>query len=311
MAVTVKALSSLSFDANNDPNQTAGPCQACTYALPALNICAPDYFEKGYVVCRSCGWQVDLWGATLGYYSASRAWGPTSLGAAVLNIRLDMTTYVYTEVDLTNHGMPADAKVLSVLYNAVWNENGSVFPQEWHGNVPPRKVHGTILRLLSIPLGEGPLPRTGQVDIRVIWVRADDSPAWPYLVTAFESTVIGDSAPALVFAQSAVEISMMPFIERRLQQHAGKKAVSDFMSGTLTYSHALNIVLPFLCGELRLANMPNEVRGALNALRRTRNAIIHRGVRSDSITTEQLTSGMTAAAFGFEFMRYVGPKLAY
>jgi hypothetical protein len=220
-----------------------------------------------------------------------------------------MTTDTYREIDLTDHGIPIGAKVLSVNYNSVWQEVGSVFAQEAHGNTPMRRFKGNILRLMCRPLGEGALPREGEIRIRVTWVRSEESLAWPYLVSALESISEKDYSPALVFSQSAVEISMMPVIARRLQRHASAESVKEFVGGKLTYSHACNVVLPYLCGELGLPKMPDSVRGALNKLRKRRNEIIHAGVRSETISYDEAVTGMLAAVFGFEYMRFVGPQL--
>jgi hypothetical protein len=129
-------------------------------------------------------------------------------------------------------------------------------------------------------------------------------------VSAFESIAEKDYSPAMVFAQSAVEISVMPAIARRLQRHASNDAVSEFVKGNLSYGHALNIVLPYLCGELAIPKMPDSVRGPLNRLRRRRNEIIHSGVRSQEILYDEAVAGITAAVFGFEYMRFAAPLLA-
>lgn len=66
-------------------------------------------------------------------------------------------------------------------------------------------------------------------------------------------------------------------------------------------------MLPYMCAELRIRPLSHEIRGGLNALRKRRNEIVHRGVKSSSITKEEATQGMTAAAFGFEYVRYITP----
>jgi hypothetical protein len=73
-----------------------------------------------------------------------------------------------------------------------------------------------------------------------------------------------DYSPALVFAQSAVEISLMPLIAKRFERHTSRKRVEEFMSANLTYGDALNVVLPYICGEFKIQPLPNEIRGALN-----------------------------------------------
>ena len=55
--------------------------------------------------------------------------------------------------------------------------------------------------------------------------------------------------------------------------------------------------------------MSDSVRGALNKMRKKRNDVIHEGVKIAAVTAEDAMEGLCAAAFGFEYMRYVGPKL--
>jgi hypothetical protein len=128
-------------------------------------------------------------------------------------------------------------------------------------------------------------------------------------VSAFEAAAARDYAPTLVFAQSAVEISMMPLIRQKLRRHASGENVTNFMRDSLTYSHALNVVLPYLCGEAGLARLPDDVRGSLNKLRKKRNDIIHEGTKAAAITPADAMEGICAAAFGFEYMGYVAPTL--
>src|SRR5665213_905502 len=140
--------------------------------------------------------------------------------------------------------------------------------------------------MAGIPLGEGTIPRTGKVAISIVWISAEASESWPYLVSAFESIALRDYAPAMVFAQSAVEIALMPMISKRLRLRAGAERVTAFMRDALTYGHALNVVLPYLCGEIGIRPMPDAVRGSLNKLRGFRNRIIHEGVKSSEISAE-------------------------
>jgi hypothetical protein len=154
------------------------------------------------------------------------------------------------------------------------------------------------------------VPREGPVLVRVTWIRSGDSDAWPYQVTAFEAAAAQEYAPALVFAQSAVEISMMPVIEKRFRRHASAEYVKQFMNNTFTYGYSLNVVLPYLCAEVRTPQMPEPICGALNKLRKKRNAIIHKGTEASAVSPTDAIQGLCAAAFGFEYMRYVGTFLS-
>jgi len=293
-------------------HEAAGSCSKCHYILPRLIECAPVYFERGYVTCGHCGEQVDLWAVVSTRAAALRftPWSLASMGAAQTWVRMSMETGKYYEVNLTDYGALADAKILAVSYSSQGGLDGSVMPLEWHGNTPVRRIRGTILRMIAVPLGEGPIPRVGKVAVSVVWIRGGESDAWPYLVSAFEAAAAGDYAPSLVFAQSAVEISMMPVIASRFRQHSSGESVNRFMVDSLSYGHALNVVLPYLCAEVGAPKMPDAIRGALNKLRRTRNLIIHKGVRAAAVSHEDTTEGLSAAAFGFEYMRYVHPILS-
>jgi hypothetical protein len=289
--------------------EAAGSCSSCHYVMPRLADCAPAYFRDGFVRCDHCGEKVDLWQVALGKaasMSLAPGWALAWLGAGTTNFVMPVETGRGYQVQLTDYGVPADAKIPTRNYTG---QGGDVTALEWHGNSPPLRLVGTILSLLGVPLGEGPLPRAGRVAIKVVWIRSEESDAWPYLVTAFEAAAAREYAPSLVFAQSAVEISMMPVIEQRLRQRAPADRVENFMRDSLTYSHALNVVLPYVSAELGAPGMPDVVRGALNKLRKKRNAIIHQGVKRAAVSAEDTMEGLCAAAFGFEYMRYVSPTL--
>jgi hypothetical protein len=186
--------------------ESAGSCLKCRYVLPRLVECAPLYFKDGFVTCSNCGERVDLWQAALDHatrLSLTGAGALASLGAGQTLFVIPMETGRYYSVELTDHGIPADAKVLRRIYTG---QGGDVTAMEWHANAPPLRFPGTVLRLVGVALGEGPLPRVGRVSINVVWIRREGSDEWSYLVTAFESAAAGEYAPSLVFAQCAVEI---------------------------------------------------------------------------------------------------------
>lgn len=292
-----------------DTQEVAGSCPHCAYVMPRLVDSAPKYFRDGSVSCSHCGKQVDLWQAVLDdtvRMSIAPAWAIANLGAGKTNIVMPMESGRYHEVNLRKHGVPADAKILSRNYTG---QTGDMTAVEWHPNSPPLRFPGTTLRLMGVPFGDGPLPRTGRVAISIVWIRGDESDAWPYLTTAFEAAAAREYAPSMVFAQSAVEISMMPVIKKRLRRHAAADRVENFMKDSLTYSQALNVVLPYIVAELGAPKMPVQVRVALNKIRKKRNDIIHEGAKVAAVTAEDAMEGLCAAAFGFEYMRYIAATL--
>ena len=286
----------------------AGSCPHCCYVLPRLVDCAPAYFEEGHITCTHCGKEVDLWRASLERatrLSQVAHWALESLGAIKTSVVMQMESGKYYEIQLTDHGAPPDAKILGLNCTSQGGENGSVIPLEWKGNNRSPRFVGTVLRMFAVPLGEGPVQRVGRVAISVVWIRGEDSDAWPYLATAFEAAAAREFAPSMVFAQSAVEISMMPLIESKFSLHVPEKKVKRFTN----YSRALNVILPYLCGEAGLPQMPVAVHDALESLRDRRNAVIHKGAKVAAVTPENAMEGLCAAAFGFEYVRYVRPIL--
>lgn len=273
--------------------EDTGSCANCRYVLPNLVGCAPEYFKTGFVSCGHCGTKVDVW-KTASERAVSRfptSWLLHSLGAAQTSIVMRMETGKYYEIDLQEHHVPMGAKIVSVRCHPQGGEHGFVMPLEWHPNPDLGRFEGTLLRLVAVPFGDGPIPRSGQALININWIRPEDSDAWPYLITAFETAASHEYAPSMVFAQSAVEISMMPVIESKLLVHASADRVERFFTESLTYSHALNVMLPCFCGEAGVPPMPDAIRGALNKLRKTRNAIIHKGQKAAAISPEAAMEG--------------------
>lgn len=292
--------------------ESSGSCPKCENKLPRLVDSGPLYFKDGFVICKKCKEHVDLWQAVLDRAKRLREtpWALQWIGAGNTAFLVSMRPGEYYQIELTEHDVPANARILSTNYTSQGGPDGAVTALEWHGNTPqPRRNMGTTLRLWAIPLGEGTESRVGDVAVSAVWLRPDDAVAWPYLVSAFESLAEKDCAPAMVFAQSAVEISMMPLIKERLGRHASADRVKNFMRESLTYSHALNVILPYLCAESGVAAMPASIRGALNRLRGIRNDVIHEGGAGSAVTSDDAIEGLTAAAFGFEYMRYARPGL--
>lgn len=294
------------------PREGTGPCPKCRTRLPLLVDCAPTYFENGFVLCKQCGERVDLWQASLDQAVLLRNISDSaliSLGARQNWFTVLMEGGKHYLVELTKYGIPADAKILSRRYAPQGGELGTVTAVEWYPNDSTHRFRSSPLSLLAIPLievAEGPQPCTGEVLVILTWVGSDDSDAWPYLATAFETAAAREYAPALVFAHSAVEISMMAVIKARFGLHVPEKKVKRFTD----YGRALNIILPYLCGEAGVPQMPGAVQRALDELRDKRNTVVHHGTNAAAITPEDAMKGLSAAAFGFEYMRYVEPLLS-
>jgi hypothetical protein len=132
---------------------------------------------------------------------------------------------------------------------------------------------------------------------------------WPYIVSGFEAFIDRHYDRVIVPAQSSVEISLMPLIREMLERHASVTHVRGFMGDRLTFGNVINVMLPFVCGQAGIPKLPDNVRASLNKLRKLRNSIVHSGIGTKGVTVEQASEALCAAVFGFEYVRYVKPRL--
>jgi hypothetical protein len=101
----------------------------------------------------------------------------------------------------------------------------------------------------------------------------------------------------------------MPIIRESLVRHASVRHVEGFTGGRLTFGDVVNVLLPFMCGQVGIPKLPEDVRGSLNKLRELRNAVVHSGTSGSRITSQEAAEALCAAVFGFEYVRYVTPHL--
>jgi len=291
----------------------AGSCPKCFYVFPPIHESAPVYFEQGYIACSKCQAQTDLWSAVLDgtLIQPPMPMCLIGLGATQTNFMRDIEANKYHEIPLADVGIPADATALQVGYTPQGGKGGAVFPIEWHGNVPHRRIVGNILRLLGRPAtsGDGTVGSICPVLIWVVGVHQQAEDSWPYVVSAFEAFIDGHYDRVIVPAQSAMEISLMPVIRELLERHASRDHAKGFMGDRLTFGNAIKVILPFVCGQAGLPKLPEKIRISLNKLRKLRNTIVHSGTGCDKTTSQQAVEGLCAAVFGFEYVRYAKPKL--
>lgn len=263
-------------------------------------------FKMAPVACRNCSEPVNVWQAALDAVNAipGLAWGLTAAGAAVTTFTFTIEAWKFCSIDLTQYGVPAGATILAVTYSP---QGAGIFPVEWHGNSPQRRISGTTLGLIGYPT-EGALP-SGQVAVSVVWVPRQESESWLYLVDALDSAANKRYSQAVVFAQSALEIAVMPLITAALEKNASKSSVDAFVRNSLGYGHALNVILPLICATRSLPQLPGEIRGSLNKLRKLRNTIVHSGIRAESVDPSSVGEGLCAAVFGFEYLRVISGRL--
>ena len=292
----------------------AGTCPHCHFLFPPIWEATPLYFERGYVTCSKCKQEADLWTAVLATTQIEHPVPQLSLvrlGATNTIFECEIAANKHHEVRLADAGIPEEATVLQVGYSAKGGPDGIVFPFETHLNVPQRRRIGNVLHLIgqAATEGDGTIGTKNPVGIWVVWVHQDSHDSWPYILHAFQEYVDGHYDRLIIPAQSAVEISLMPLIRELFVRHASAGKVKAFVGDRLSFSNAVDVILPFVSGQAGIAKLPEPIGLALAKLRGLRNRIAHQGHGGSKITSKEAGEGLCAAVFTFEYVKYARPKL--
>jgi hypothetical protein len=144
------------------------------------------------------------------------------------------------------------------------------------------------------------------ISVMVLWAPVEGSDApWLYLLDAIEAVTLGRFSQAVVPAHAAAEISITPIIRSFLTKYSAGKDVERLLRQELSFSSVLNVVVPLVCALVGAKPLPDVIRGNLNALRKLRNEFMHKGVLPTAVDAKQVRTLLCAAAFGFEYGKYL------
>jgi len=209
-------------------------------------------------------------------------------------------------LDLYEHGLPKNAVVLDVNFTGY-----DLFCHETTGNNRRQRRRDGRLSYSGHTASHVPhAPDESKVSIAVTWVLSSESDfAWNNLVGAFDAYADGDWADAAVPANVAVENRLHQLITQELATSTSQERLKDFLGNAATYSHQLNVLLPYIAKVRGISPMNDKLRGGLNRLRTLRNEIAHRGY-SEHLTKSECASILTAAVFGFRYMKWFLAQVA-
>jgi hypothetical protein len=293
----------------------SGACPRCRFVIPALSEVSDAYFEEGFVKCSKCGLAIDLWEATfervirLAGFTASLA----ALGPRITNLKIRLLATETVELDFTRYGISEGATILLVNYTP---QGGNCLPLETHANTPPRRFRGTKIYLYGwqMKTSEGvPIEEEfsgDNISVMVLWAPVEGSDApWLYLVDAIEAVTLGRFSQAIVPAHAAAEICMRPIVHSFLIKYSARKDVDRFLKQErrrmLSFSSILNDVVPLVCGLVGAKRLPDVIKDSLNDLRDLRNEFMHEGVLPTAVDAKRVRRLLCAAAFGFEYGKYL------
>src|SRR5687767_3230968 len=95
---------------------------------------------------------------------------------------------------------------------------------------------------------------------------------------------LGEYTSAIVPANVAVESKVFGWLTEILSEIVGKKRTRAFLEDAATYSHQMNVLLPFIAHYRGQRTVPEHIRGRSNQLQAIRNEVAHRGMQSRSLS---------------------------
>jgi hypothetical protein len=279
-----------------------GVCYICNHALPPLESTARRYFVEGTVECIGCHTSVDLWECSRSQVSDEfpPEWGLQGLGAEYTVFPFEVRPGQVITIDLTQHGIPSDAILLYSSYNS---NDARVIPRlvelfSKHLALDPRHQAVYCMPVPGAPIDPGP----GMA--YVCWVRRGSKAQWSIRsANAFRDIASHDLEGAIVEAFSALEIALFTFTSRYLDRACSSKALRRTLDGRLS-AYAMMQLLPGICEELNLRPLAKPVGEALQALRRCRNGILHRG-NDNGLSAARVGELLAAAVLGVAFVEYI------
>ena len=270
----------------------AGLCPSC-HSLFELDVSQfAAYFGGASAICPQCTRPFDLWGELLGHLRLHDVFG-TALrlaGARTLMVSEPIAHDEVKEVDLTVHGMPADAEILALELRA----EGGGLAGALHGQQAlPDPVRGPKLVIFARPMIS--LVRGGgSVEIIATWfVRGPNDLTMDHVVEAARHFRAGRYVNMVVPAHIAAETAIAPVVARGLARRGPN------------FERQLDDSVPDLATRSGAPDLTRQVREVLHRLRRRRNDIAHSGT-CVAPSRDEAAEFLMAATFALRYARLLG-----
>lgn len=283
-------------------------CSTCGAPVTFAPERIADCFKSLPLTCPSCNASLDWWSISCreieDNFMHNQAF--VFVGARTGIFKFTLQSGKRFTYRFSNFGIPIDAKILYVNYTP---NGGGLFPTEIHGNVPTRKFISDEVTIFPVPFG-AEAPTDTEVNAMVSWVpTSQNDESLRSLVDAFEAYANGSYPLMIVPANVAVESALSRLLSEFLNRFVAKKRAEDFLENAATYGHQLNVLLPIITSLLKLAPLPDYVRGSLNKLRSCRNQLAHSGVLKQQIDKHAAAQLLCGSLFGLHYVRYLESQL--
>lgn len=285
-------------------------CGNCRAQVEIPEDAVRKYLCGEQAVCQ-CGTTQDWWSFLLAMINSIMTIPLQVIGAHITVFTLELRQGQASEIDFTAAGVPDDAQILRVYYTAQGDGvKPPLFPlQTLQSHPEPPWIPRKFSIYAQVPSPDA--AEASKLAVLVAWLPAaeTDIPR-TQLVAAFNAYSRGDYLPfdynqCIIPANVAVEVALGGLMASWLKQAVGSDRVERFLADAATYGHQLNVLLPVMVKSIGGPQLPEEIRGSLNRLRKLRNEIGHSGTPTTPIIKSTAAECLCAAFFAVEYVRVI------
>ena len=279
-------------------------CGKCKLARDVDDATFEMYFQGKPILCAECNGPIALWDATVRLLlEMPRLGNALVLAGAKMSwpMGIKVRAHEWTDVDLTQHGMPADAELLAIHLGPM----GGPFPMMMLGHEPLNTKVGPKFRVYGATgLFPGERDDEGSFTILAVWhVFNKSDTSLRHLVEAAREYNDARYDDVVVPANIAAEVALTPLVVQALEPFASTKSrFEQFLREGATNAHNLNVLLAVAAHLKGTPRLPEEVRAVLQGLNTCRNEVMHRGTVLNH-SQRQAAENLAAAIFA---VRYSG-----
>ncbi len=322
---------------NKEKEEDHRYCTMCGSGRDFSQAQYEQYFREAPLLCDCDAPIDDLWTAVRQTIEARDGWRTAkALGYKVCMFRVDLEPRRKTALDLTERGVPAEARILFITSQV----DGFLIPveadfralderlarniREPDGRYPVSPIRSTLPKRLNLPhqiqlyaaeYGAGP-HESCSADIVVGWLEADAREvATEPLISAFEALSVERDMAALLPANIAIEVKYESVLEKALR--------SKLASGVRDEEEADTLINAFMAGRavdvarqtkllLKAAGAPlptTQMETKLNDLRKARNKMAHQGQLQYDLPPRTVAEYVCAAVFLVHYLNFAEPYL--